>query len=188
MLSESRLNVYILGAELTPRQRERIQSQVQTALRSLPAWAFGLLRGRIEEMGAQNLPLIIEPSAQRDNDRKVMSFGRIESRPAVRLMPRLLDEGVDWGHDHRYLLAKAVAYMATPAQESHGDFWSRWRQAVTSDRLPERARESDEHWENVGDLGLLVEMFAAYALDPVHQRWAEFPEVKAFLESWRGSA
>lgn len=187
MPGESQLNVLIVGADLPPRQRERIQAQVQTALRSLPLWAFDLLRIRMAELGVRDLPLIIEPRA-RDNGRsQVLSCGRLQGRPAVRLMPRLQGEAVDWGQDRRYLLAKAVAFMAAPPQETQGEFWSRWRQAVALDRLPEKAREAGEHWEDVRDLGLLLEMFAAFAIDPAHGRWAEFPGVRAFLESWRGS-
>jgi hypothetical protein len=187
MLGESHLNVLIVGADLPSRQRERIQAQVQTALRSLPMWAFDLLRGRIAELGVRNLPLIIEPRARANGGAQVLSFGRIEGRPAVRLMPRLEGEAVDWGQDQRYLLAKAVAFMAAPLEDEQGEFWLRWRQAVALDRLPEKAREAGEHWEDAGDLALLVEMFAAFAVDPAHRRWGEFPEVRAFLESWRGS-
>ncbi len=187
MPGESQLNVLIAGADLSPRQCERIQAQVQAGLRSLPRWVFDLLRARIAALGVQDLPLIVEPRTQRDRER-VMSLGQMNGRPAVRLRPRVAGEAVDWGQDRRYLLAKAVAFLAAPPEETGRDFWSRWRQAVASDRLREKALETGEHWKDVSDRGLLVEMFAAFALDPGHRRWTEFPEAKGFLDSWRAPA
>jgi hypothetical protein len=184
VLGESQLNVYILGADLTPRQRERIQAQVQAALRSLPPWAFQLVTERIETLGVRNLPLIVEPQTDDSASARVMSMGHIEGRPAVRLMPRLRQSNVDWGQDQRYLIAKAVAYLAAPAAADVG-FWSRWSDAVQSDQLGDQARSIEERWRGATDLDLLVEMFAAYALNPVHSHWSDLPSVKQFLDEWR---
>jgi hypothetical protein len=54
MLNESRLNIYVRGSDLSRRQRERIQAQVRTGLRSLPTWVFDLLRERIDALGIAN--------------------------------------------------------------------------------------------------------------------------------------
>jgi len=186
VLGESQLNVYILGADLTPRQRERIQAQVQTALRSLPGWVFQLVSQRIAALGVRNLPLIIEPQALSEAPSQVISLGRIESRPAVRLMPRLSEERLEWGQDHRYLVAKAVAYMAAP-EISEESFWARWGTAIEEDRLRETARRADDQWEDASDLGLLIEMAAACALTPDHNRWNDLPRVRSFLDEWRGA-
>lgn len=186
MPGQSQLNVYIVGDSLTPRQRQRLQAQVQTALRSLPDWAFALLRRRLQELGLPNLPLIVEPGFSAEAGDQLMGLGEIEGRPAVRLMPRLRDEGVDWRQDQRYLVAKAVAYLAAPP--ASGGFWTGWARAVHSDRLREKAREASERWTEASDLGLLMEMVAAYALNPQHQRWSDLPLVKAFLEEWTRTA
>jgi hypothetical protein len=186
MLGESRLNVYVLGSNLSPRQRERIQAQVQTGLRSLPGWAFDLLRQRIDALGAMNLPLLIEPQPA-VNLHRVLSLGHIDSRPAVKLMPHLVADQIDWGQDLRHLLAKAIAYIVTP-DEDEADFWRRWQEALHNDRLREKASEIAGEYEDETDLGLLIEMFAAHALRPAHRRWAELPQVQAFLEDWRATA
>ena len=187
MLGDSQLNVYILGSGLTPHQRERLQAQVQTALRALPSWSLELLRRRVQLLGVPNLPLIVEPRAPADASRQVIGFGQVESRPAVRLMPRLDGDSVNWGQDARYLVAKAVAYLAAPAAEDTG-FWTRWAQAVADDGLKATAQAEGEHWAEATDLDLLLEMFAAYALSREHVRWSEMPAVKAFLEIWRAEA
>jgi len=184
VLGESQLNVYILGADLTSRQRERIQAQVQAALRSLPPWAFQLVSRRIEALGVRNLPLVIEPRTGGSVSSQVLSLGHIEERPAVRLMPRLRESGVDWGQNQRYLVAKAVAYLAAP-EPLDAIFWSRWSGAVQADQLRNKARSIAEQWQETTDLGLLVEMFAAYALNPAHTRWSGLPRVKQFLDEWR---
>ncbi len=182
MLTESQLNIYILGTDLPPRQRERIQAQLQTAIRSIPSWAFKLLQRRIDELGARNLPLVIEPRTSAEG--RVMSLGRINGRPAARLMPRLSANSVDWGQDQRYLVAKSIAYMASPAQ-ADSEFWAGWSRALESDGLRARAQEIAGEWAGESELGLLVEMFAAYALNSEHRRWSDLPAVRAFLDAWR---
>jgi len=184
MLGQSELNVYIIGDNLTPRQRERIRAQVETALRSLPDWSFGVLRRRLQELGAASLPLIVEPQAGDQPGPQALGLGHIEGRPAARLLPRIRGDGIDWRQDRRYLVAKAVAYLAAPSP-SDSDFWARWSHAVATDGLGEKARASGEHWAGASDLDFLIEMFAAYALNPDHDRWAELPSVRAFLDEWR---
>ncbi|MDO8616269.1 MAG: hypothetical protein Q7T33_11140 [Dehalococcoidia bacterium] len=184
MLGEPRLNIYILGSDLTAQQRQRVQAQVQTALRAIPGWAFQLLAGRMAELGVRNLPLMIEPRPARAPGSQALSLGRIESRPAVRLTPRLAGAEVEWGQDARYLVAKAIAYLAAP-ESTDTDFWSRWVEALEADRLREKALAVGAHWQDVTTLGLLIEMFAAYALEPQHRRWAGLPRVRAFLDDWR---
>lgn len=186
MQGESRLNVYVLGSKLSPRQRERLQAQVQTALRSLPGSVFDLLRQRIDALGVMNLPLLIEPQPGA-NSHRVLSLGRIESRPAVKLMPRLVADEIEWGQDLRHLLAKAIAYIVAPG-EDEADFWRRWGVAVRNDRLREKASVIAGAYEDETDLGLLIEMFAAHALKPAHGRWADLPQVQAFIEDWRDNA
>jgi hypothetical protein len=186
LLDESRLNVYVLGSKLSRRQRERIQAQVRTALRSLPAWVFDLVRQRIDVLGVSNLPLVIEPQPPA-KPHQALSLGRIESRPAVKLMPRLLGDEIAWGQDLRHLLAKGMAYIVTP-DEADADFWRLWQEAVRHDRLREQARAIAGEYEHETDLDLLIEMFAAYALKPAHRTWAGLPEVGAFLERWRATA
>ena len=184
MLGESRLNVYILGADLTTRQRERLQAQVQTALRSVPQWAFSLLDRRIEEMGVRNFPLIAEPLPPGSDETRSLSFGDLEGRPAAKLMPRLSDDTVMWGQDQRYLVLKAVAYLASPPLTDRS-FWEAWASAVESDGLRSQAVASAEGWDEATGLDLIVEMFAAYALSAGHARWADLPTVRSFLETWR---
>jgi len=186
MLGESRLNVYVLGSNLSPRQRERIQAQVQTGLRSLPAWMFDLLRQRIDALAVANLPLLIEPQLSSDTHR-VLSLGRIESRPAAKLTPRVDGGQIEWGQDLPQLLAKAIAYVVAP-EKSSDDFWRLWRDAVRDDRLREKASDLAGEYEDETDLGLLLEMFAAYALKPAHERWAELTAVRAFFDEWRAGA
>ena len=188
MLRTGELNVYIIGDSLSPRERQRVQAQVQTALRSLPDWAFGLLHGRLQQVGAANLPLIVEPQTGDQAGPQALSLGQIEGRPAARLLPRLRGGDIDWRQDQRYLVAKAVAYLAAPPPSSDADFWARWSQAVASDGLGEKARATGEHWAGASDLDLLIEMFAAYALNPEHDRWAGLPSVRAFLDEWRQTA
>ena len=187
MPAEPHLNIYVVGAGLTPRQRQRIQAQLQTALRSLPAWAFGLLRRRLQELGGTSLPLIVEPRADDEGGTQALGLGHIDGRPAARLMPRLREDGIDWRQDQRYLIAKALAYVAAPPA-SDGDSWARWSRAVEADRLREKAKGVDAHWAEASDLSLLMEMFAAYALNPEDHRWSELPAVRAFLDGWRQDA
>jgi len=183
MLNESRLNIYVRGSDLSRRQRERIQAQVHTGLRSLPTWVFDLLRERIDALDIANLPLIIEPQTAGSTHR-VLSLGRIEDRPAVKLTPRLLAEGLDWGQDLTRLLAKAVAYVMAP-DERDTDFWQRWKEAADSDRLREKGEALASEYRDETDLSLFIEMFAAYALSPEHHRWPELPRVHSFLDRWR---
>jgi hypothetical protein len=183
MLNESRLNIYVLGSDLSRRQRERIQAQVHTGLRSLPTWVFDLLRQRIDALGIANLPLIIEPQTAGSTHR-VLSLGRIEARPTVKLTPRLLAEGLDWGQDLTRLLAKAVAYVTAP-DERDTDFWRRWKEAADGDRLREKAVAVAGEYRDETDLGLFIELFAAYVLSPEHHRWPELARVHSFLDRWR---
>lgn len=186
MLGDSQLNVYVLDTNLTPRHRERLQAQLQTAMRSLPSWVFDLVRRRVESLGARNLPLIVEARPRDDPGGRYLGLGEIEGRPAARLMPKLTEAGVDWGHDLPTLLAKAVAHLVAP-DDSDAAFWQRWREALEADGLREDASASDDAWASAGDRDLLLEMFAAYALKPEHSRWRSYPEVRAFLEEWRRS-
>ncbi|MBI2913450.1 MAG: hypothetical protein HYY03_05970 [Chloroflexi bacterium] len=187
-LRTGELNVYIIGDSLSPRERERVQAQVQTALRSLPEWAFGLLGRRLQQLGAANLPLIIEPQVRGETSPQALGLGQIDGRPAARLLPRLRGDDIDWRQDQRYLVAKAVAYLAAPAPSSDADYWARWSAAIASDGLRDKARATGEHWAEASDLDLLIEMFAAYALNPHHDRWAGLPAVRAFLDEWRQTA
>lgn len=184
MLGESQLNVYILGADLTPRIRERLQAQVQTALRSLPAWTFRLLERRIDELGVPNLPLIVEPATSDIGPARSLGLGQLEGRPAARLMPRIAAERIEWLQEPRYLVEKAVAYMAAPGIEI-GGFWARWSQDIADDGLRGKAVQINDEWAGETDLGLLVEMSAAYVVSPDHHRWATFPAVRTFLQDWR---
>ena len=184
MLGESRLNVYILGADLSNRQRERLQAQVQTALRSVPQGALALLDRRIEELGVRNFPLMIEPVPPDSTETRSLSFGDLEGRPAAKLMPRLSDDAVVWGEDQRSLVLKAVAYLASPPATNQS-FWEDWKNAVKSDGLRSQAVAASAGWGEATDLDLLVEMFAAYALHPEHARWVHLPVVRSFLEAWR---
>jgi hypothetical protein len=184
MLGESQLNVYILGADLTPRIRERLQAQVQTALRSLPAWTFRLLKRRIDELGVPNLPLIVEPVSSDIASASSLGLGQIEGRPAARLMPRVAADRIQWLQEPRYLVAKAIAYMAAPRIES-GGFWARWSQDIAADGLRGKAVQVNDEWAGETDLGLLVEMFAAYVVNPSHRRWETLPAIRTFLLDWR---
>ncbi len=183
MLGDPRLNVCILDADISPRLRERLQAQVQTAIRSLPRWPFALLAGRMGELGVAGLPLVVEP-ADSDGRTQPLSLGDIEGRPAARLRPRVSASAVEWDQEPRYLVAKAIGYMAAPPPAD--PFWPRWADALRSDGLREKASESSAGWKAETDVGLLLEMFAAYALRDGHQRWFELPAVHAFLREWRG--
>ncbi len=185
MIGDSQLNIYIVGARLTPRQRQRLQAQLQTALRSLPDWCFALLRRRLAELGASHFTLAVEPRQPEDPDPKALSLGHIEGRPAAYLFPRLDGDSIDWRQDQRYLVARAVAYLATPPPEHDPSFWQRWADAVQRDDLRGKAAASSESWRDASDADLLYEMLAAYALSPGHRRWKELPAVQAFLEAWR---
>ena len=183
-MNESRLNVFILGDKLSAREKERLQAQLQTAIRTLPQWTLDLLQRRIDELGIRNLAVIIEPKAEGKANGQSLSLGEIEGRPAVRLTPRITESGLEWGQDRRYLLAKAVAYLATPPAGDY-DFWSRWREAVDSDGLRDLATSAGDGWAKETELGLLIEIFAAYAINPRHGRWSGLPAIRTFLETWR---
>jgi hypothetical protein len=185
MLGESRLNVYVLDTEISPRQRERLQAQVQTAIRSLPCWTFSVLTNRMDEIGVSGLPLVIEP-VRATASPLPLSLGEIEGRPAARLRPTVAGETIEWGQDARSLVAKAVGYLAAPAAES--SFWAGWAAAMEQDSLRGRARESAAAWYDETDLGLFVEMFAASALRDGHFRWAELPAIHAMLRELRDGA
>ena len=184
MLGESRLNVYILGDSLSPRQRQQIQAQVQTALQSVPEWALNLLDRKIEEVGVRNLPLIIEPVPDKSAEVRSLSFGELDGRPAAKLIPRLSADTIVWGQNRRYLVLKAVAYLASPSPADH-EFWAGWSKAVESDGLRSTAAGVSEHWDEASDLDLLIEMFAAFALDEEHSNWSGMPAVHVFLDGWR---
>ncbi len=145
---------------------------------------FDLVRHRIDALGLGNIPLIVEPQSTPEDRSQVLSLGRIESRPAVKLTPRLYSNRVEWGQDLRRLLAKAAAYISAPADDD-GDFWQRWAQTVQTDKLHDKAGDAF-HAET--DLGLLIEIFAACALNPAHRRWRKMPAVRAFLDDWRRTA
>jgi len=178
--------VFILGDDLSARDKERVQAQVQTAMRALPQWTLDLLQRRIDELGVRNLPLIIEPKAGERGAGKALSLGRIEDRPAVRLLPTVTERGVEWGLDRRYLLAKAVGYLASPPAADSA-FWTAWKAAVASDRLRDLATRAGDGWAQETDIGLLIEMFAAYAINPKHTRWSKLPAIRSFLEAWRAA-
>ncbi len=182
MLNKSRLNVYIEGSSLSPRQRERLQAQVQSALSALPNWAFDLLSRRIDALGIRNLPLIVSPE-QADQPQAV-TFGQIDGRPAVRLKPRLRGDAIEWPQDRRYLVAKAVAYMAAPDRADTG-FWTRWSKAIAEDDLAATAAGVDGRWSDGTHVDLLIEMFAAYALSGTHSRWESLSHVRKFFDEWR---
>jgi len=186
VLDESQLNVYVLDSNLSPRQKERLQAQVLTALRSLPPWMFALLSQRLEMIGAKNLPLVVEARSPDDPSTQVVSFGEIEGRPAARLMPRLTEDGIDWEHDPKLLVAKAAAYMAAPPA---GDaFWQRWSDAVAVDRLRETDPVAEGEWKDASDLDLFLEMCAVYVTRPDHGYWARFAASRSFFDEWRDSA
>jgi len=183
VLSESQLNVYILSDGLSPRLRERLQSQIGATLRSTPRWALERLSNRLDELGARNLPIIVEPHADEPGDGRCLSFGRIDGRPAVRLMPLVTGNEIRWGQDRRYLVARAVAYLAAPADDD-AVFWQRWAEAIECDRLREAAAGAGNEWHASTHLGLFVEMCAAYQIKPDHARWRRLPAVRSFLEEW----
>jgi hypothetical protein len=184
MLGESRLNVYILGDSLSPRQRERIQAQVQTALQSVPEWALNLLDRKIEDIGVRNLPLIIEPVPDDSAEARSLTFGDLDGRPSAKLIPRLSADAIVWSQDRRYLVLKAVAYLASPPAAEH-EFWARWSKAVESDGLRSTASGVNAHWGEATDRDLLIEMFAAYALSEAHSNWSVMPAVRGFFDGWR---
>lgn len=181
MLGESRLNVYVLDADITPRLRERIQAQVETAIRGLPSWTFGLLTDRMNERGVSAMTLVVEPAGA--TPVRPLSLGEIEGRPAACLRPNVSDNAIDWGQDARYLVAKAIGYLACPPPD--GLFWSNWTAAVEADGLRARAAASSAAWEDETDMGLLIEMFAAFALRDGDDRWSELPAIHNFLRDWR---
>lgn len=184
MAQDAQLNIYVLAADLSPRQRERVRAQLQTALRRLPRWLYAALDRRIRQLGAAALPFIVQPRPAAES--RVLGLGRIDGRPAVRLMPRLLEGGeVDWGQDRHHLLAKGIGYMLAP-DEGDTQFWLRWREAVSTDGLRRMARSAGEAWEDASDLSLLIEMFAAYVLSPRHVRWKQLPAARSFLDGWLG--
>lgn len=188
MTGESQLNVYIVGARLPPRLRQRLQAQLRTALRSLPEWPFDLLRRRLQALGASNFPLVVEPRGADATGERALSLGDIEGRPAAYLLPRLRGEEIDWRQDLRYLLAKAIAFLAAPPAKHDPAFWRDWAAAVEADGLRDKAARAGEAWQSAGDLDLLLEMFAALALNPGHERWSALSAVQSFLERWRQEA
>jgi hypothetical protein len=183
MLNESQLNVYVVGENLSPRQRERLQAQVESALRALPQWCIDVLRAALERSGVRNFSLVIEPQPP-DGDALPLSLGHIEGRPAAILRPRLDGDAIDWLQDRRYLVAKAVAHMAAPPPDTDAAFWERWAEAVVADGLRDKASAAAEAWADASDADLLIEMFAAHARNPSHARWAELPAVRGFLDGW----
>ncbi len=114
MLSDSQLNVYIVGDNLSPRQRVQLQAQLDSALRTLPQWCLDLVRAALERSGARNFPLVIEPQPP-GGDALPLSLGHIEGRPAAYLRPRLEGDRIEWLQDRRYLVAKAAAYVCLPS-------------------------------------------------------------------------
>ena len=106
MLSDSQLNVYIVGDNLSPRQRVQLQAQLDSALRALPQWCLDLVRAALERSGARNFPLVIEPQPP-GGDALPLSLGHIEGRPAAYLRPRLEGDRIEWLQDRRYLVASA---------------------------------------------------------------------------------
>ncbi len=186
MLDESQLNVYVLETNLSPRQRERLQAQVLTALRSLPRWVFGLLSQRLESLGVKNLPLIVEARSADDPSSQVISFGEIRGRPAARLTPRLQENGIEWEQDARLLVAKAAAYMASPPRDD--GFWQDWTAAIATDHLREADAVKTGGWSDATDLDLFIEMFAAYVTKTDHERWTAFAASRTFFDTWRDRA
>ncbi len=185
MLSDSQLNVYIVGDNLSPRQRVQLQAQLDSALRALPRWCLDLVRAALERSGARNFPLVVEPQPP-GGDALPLSLGHIEGRPAAYLRPRLEGDRIEWRQDRRYLVAKAAAYVCLPPDDAP-DFWRRWAEAVAADALRDKAVAAHEDWAGASDRDLLIEMFAAYALSPAHARWADLPSIRGFLEGWGDS-
>ena len=192
MLSDSQLNVYIVGDNLSPRQRVQLQAQLDSALRALPQWCLDLVRAALERSGARNFPLVIEPqppggdAVPTGRQALPLSLGHIEGRPAAYLRPRLEGDRIDWLQDRRYLVAKAAAYVCLPSPDDAPDFWRRWAEAIAADALRDKAVAAHEAWAAASDRDLLIEMFAAYALTPEHARWADLPAVRRFLDGWGG--
>ncbi len=190
MLSDSQLNVYIVGDNLSPRQRVQLQAQLDSALRALPQWCLDLVRAALERSGARNFPLVIEPqppggdAVPTGRQALPLSFGHIEGRPAAYLRPHLEGDRIEWPQDRRYLVAKAAAYVCLPPRDDVSDFWRRWAEAIAADALRDKATAAHEAWADASDADLLMEMFAAYALNPGHPRWADLPAVRGFLEGW----
>ncbi len=83
---------------------------------------------------------------------------------------------------------KAAAYVCVRSPDDASDFWRRWAEAVAADALRDVAAAVGEAWAEASDRDLLSEMFAAYALNPSHPRWAELPSVRGFFEGWRAKA
>jgi hypothetical protein len=185
MLQRSHLNVYVIGADLSPRQRVQLQAQLESALRALPRWCLDLIRARLEATGAASFPLVIQPQPP-DGDALPLSLGHADGRPAAYLRPRVDGDRIDWLQDRRYLAVKAAAHIAAPSAGEDPGFWRRWAGAVRADRLRDHAAAANEAWAEASDRDLLIEMFAAYALNPSHRRWDELPSVRAFLEGWAG--
>ncbi len=183
MRQESQLNVYIVGDNLSPRQRVQLQAQLDSALRALPQWCLDLVRAGLERSGARNFPLVIEPQPP-GGDALPLSLGHIEGRPAAYLRPRLEGDRIEWLQDRRYLVAKAAAYVCAPPRDDAPDFWQRWAEAIAADALRDKATAAHEAWAAASDRDLLIEMFAAYALNPSQRRWAELASVRAFLDGW----
>ncbi len=183
MQSNSQLNVYIVGDNLSPRQRVQLQAQLDSALRALPQWCLDLVRAALERSGARNFPLVIEPQPP-GGDALPLSLGHIEGRPAAYLRPRLEGDRIEWLQDRRHLVAKAAAYVCAPPHDDAPDFWRRWAEAIAADALRDKAVAAHEAWAGASDRDLLIEMFAAYALNSAHARWSELPSVRGFLDGW----
>jgi hypothetical protein len=183
MLSDSQLNVYIVGDDLSPRQRVQLQAQLDSALRALPQWCLDLVRAALERGGVRNFPLVVEPQPP-GGDALPLSLGHIEGRPAAYLRPRLEGDRIEWPQDRRYLVAKAAAYVCLPPRYDAPDFWRRWAEAIAADALREVATAASEAWAGASDRDLLIEMFAAFALSSSHPRWSELPAVRGFLGGW----
>jgi hypothetical protein len=179
MQGDSRLNVSILDADISPRLRERLQAQVQTAIRSLPRWPFALLRDRMSELSVTGLQLIVEPVHSTEPSHP-LGLGEIEGRPAARLRPRVTAGKIEWGQDLRYLVAKALGYLLLHSQErlsgSAGP-------AIQRDGLRAKASRSSAAWEDETDMGLFLEMFAAYALRDGHAHWSTCPRFMRSCEN-----
>ncbi len=186
MLSDSQLNVYIVGDNLSPRQRVQLQAQLDSALRALPQWCLDLVRAALEHSGARNFPLVVEPQPP-GGDALPLSLGHIEGRPAAYLRPRLEGDRIEWLQDRRYLVAKAAAYVCLPSPDDAPDFWQRWAVAVAADALRDKATAANEAWAAASDRDLLIEMFAASALRPAPARGSELPSIRGFLGEWGDS-
>ena len=189
VIGESQLNVYIVGADnLSPHHKERLQAQVQQALRAIPQWAFTLLRRRLIRLGLSSFPLIIQPQVEGAANPQALSVGSLGDKPAVCLMPVIRGDDIDWRQERRHLLAKALAYLAAPGPQEDEPFWQRWQEAIRQDGLAGMASQVDERWQAASSLDLLLEMFAAYVLNPRHRRWKDLPTTRAFLEGWKATA